>query len=64
MKLLTVSWNCKYKIEFYCVKYKKYTKNINAKVSNASNGKTMILSKCAKWGSKKSRIYYLIKKIY
>ena len=30
-------------------------KNINPKVSNTSNGKTMILSKCAICGSKKSR---------
>ena len=34
---------------------KKYTKNVNSKVSNASNGKIMILSKCATCGSKKSR---------
>ena len=30
-------------------------KNINPKVSNTSNGKTMILSKCATCGSKKPR---------
>ena len=34
---------------------KKYTKNVNSKVSNDSNGKIMILSKCATCGSKKSR---------
>ena len=34
---------------------KKYTKNVNSKVSNASNGKIMILSKCATCGSKKSK---------
>ena len=34
---------------------KKYTKNVNSKVSNASNGKIMILSKCATCGSKKPR---------
>ena len=34
---------------------KKYTKNINPRVSNTSNGKTMILSKCATWSSKKPR---------
>ena len=33
----------------------KYTKNINPRVSNTSNGKTIILSKCATCGSKKSR---------
>ena len=39
----------------YCLKCKKDTENINPRVSNTSNGKTMILSKCAIWGSKKSR---------
>ena len=52
--LITVS-NRKYKMESYCVRCKKYTKNINPRVLNTSNGKTMILSKCAKCGSKKSR---------
>ena len=42
-------------MESYCVRCKKYTKNINPRVLNTSNGKTMILSKCAKCGSKKSR---------
>ena len=39
----------------FCVKYKKDTENINRRVSNTSNGRTMILSKCAISGSKKSR---------
>ena len=39
----------------YCLKCKKDTENINPRVSNTSNGKTMLLSKCAKCGSKKSR---------
>ena len=39
----------------YCLKCKKDTKNINPRVSNTSNGKTMLLPKCAKCGSKKSR---------
>ena len=39
----------------YCLKWRKDTKNINPRVSNTSNGKTMILSKCAICGSKKSR---------
>ena len=39
----------------YCVKCKKYTKSIDLRVSGTSNGKAMILSKCAKCGSKKSR---------
>ena len=42
-------------MESYCVRCKKYTKKINPRVLNTSNGKTMILSKCAKCGSKKSR---------
>ena len=33
----------------------KDTENINPRVSNTSNGRTMILSKCAICGSKKSR---------
>ena len=39
----------------YCLKCKKDTENINPKVSNTSNDKTMILSKCAICGSKKLR---------
>ena len=42
-------------MESYCLKCKKYTKNINPQVSSTSNGKLMILSKCAICGSKKSR---------
>ena len=34
---------------------KKDTENINSRVSKTSNNRTMILSKCAKCGSKKSR---------
>ena len=45
----------KYKMESYWLKCKKYTKNINPQVSSTSNGKLMILSKCAICGSKKSR---------
>ena len=39
----------------YCLKCRKDTENINPRVSNTSNGKTMLLSKCAKCGSKKSK---------
>ena len=42
-------------METYCLKCKKNTKNINPKISISSNGKAMILSKCAICGSKKSR---------
>ena len=41
-------------MESYCLKCKKYTKKINPQVSSKSNGKLMILSKCAICGSKKS----------
>ena len=42
-------------MELYCLKCKKYTKNINPQVFSTSNGKMMILSKCAVCGSKKSK---------
>ena len=42
-------------MESCCLKCKKYTKNINPQVSSTSNGKIMILSKCAICGSKKSK---------
>ena len=38
----------------YCLKCKKNSESINPKVSKTNNGKTMILSKCAICGSKKS----------
>ena len=43
-----------YKMESYCLKCKKHTKNINLQVSSTSNGRVMI-SKCAICGSKKSK---------
>ena len=39
----------------YCLRCKKNTESINPKVSKTTNGKTMILSKCAICGSKKSK---------
>ena len=39
----------------YCVKCIKDTENINPRISKTSNNRTMILSKCAICGSKKSR---------
>ena len=42
-------------MESYCLKCKKYTKNINSQVFSTDNGKMMILSKCAICGRKKSR---------
>ena len=45
----------KYKMESYCLKCKKHTENINPQVFSTSNGKFMILSKCATCGSRKSK---------
>ena len=42
-------------MESYCLKCRKNTENIDPKVSASSNGRVMILSKCAMCGSKKSR---------
>ena len=39
----------------YCLKCKKDTENIDPTISSTSNGKAMILSKCAISSSKKSR---------
>ena len=39
----------------YSLKCRKDTENINPEVSSSSNGRVMILSKCAVCGSKKSR---------
>ena len=38
----------------YCLKRRKNTENINTRVSNISNGRKTILSKCAMCGRKKS----------
>ena len=42
-------------MESYCLKCKKHTENIDPKGSASSNGRLIILSKCAICGSKKSR---------
>ena len=39
----------------YCLKCKKDTEHINPSVLSTSNGRTMILTKCAICDSKKSR---------
>ena len=39
----------------YCLKYRKNTESINPRVSRTNNTKTVILSKSATCGSKKSR---------
>ena len=55
MKLLTTVQNHKYKMKSYSLKCKIDTENINPRVSNTRNGKRVLLSKCARCGSKKSR---------
>ena len=42
-------------MDSYCLKCRKYTKNINPQVSSTSNGKTMMLSKCVVFNSKKCK---------
>ena len=39
----------------YCLKCRKDTEIINPRVSNTSKGRTMVLSKCAIRGRKRSR---------
>ena len=43
----------------YCLKCKKNTESINPKVSKTTNGKWMILSKCAICVSKNQNLYVL-----
>ena len=45
----------KFKLKSYCLKCRKNTENINSRVSNTNNGKTMMLSKGVVCGRKKSR---------
>ena len=42
-------------MESYCLKCRKNTENIIPKVSKTSTGRTMVVSKCAICGRKKSR---------
>ena len=42
-------------MKLYCLKCRKGNENINPKVSKTSNGRTMLLSKCALCNEKKSR---------
>ena len=58
MKLLIKVWNLKYKtMSSYCLKCRKNIDSIDPRVSKTNNGKTMIWSKCAICGSKKSRFF-------
>ena len=45
----------------YCLKCRKDTENIDPEISGSSNGRVMILSKCAISNSKKSRSKRIIK---
>ena len=56
LKLLLTVWNCKYKMKFSCLKCRKDTENINPRVLDTSNGKAIVLSKCAVCSNKKSRL--------
>ena len=42
-------------MESFHLKCRKYTKNISPQLSSTSNGKTMILPKCAMCNSKKPK---------
>ena len=42
----------------YSLRCRKNTENINSRVSNKSNGRTMLLLKCAVCGSKNSQKLY------
>ena len=39
----------------YCLKCKKDTESINSRVFKTKNGRSLLLSTCAVWGSKNSR---------
>ena len=43
------------KMKSYGLKCRKNTENISPRVSKTSNSRTMVLTKCAIWDSKKSR---------
>ena len=45
------------KMKSYCLNCRKDTENINPRVSKTSNDRTMVLSKCAICGLKKSRFF-------
>ena len=51
-------------MESYCLKCRKYTKNINPQVSSTSNGKLMILSKCVIYNGNKSKFINKQKYLY
>ena len=42
-------------MEAYCLRCRKYTKNIKPQTSSTSNGKTMTISKCTVCNSRKCK---------
>ena len=52
---MTLDVSQRIRMKSHCLKCRKNTENINPKVSKTSNGRTMVLSKCAICDSKKSR---------
>ena len=44
-----------YKMDTYCLKCRKYTKNVKPQVSSTNNGRTMMVSKCAVCISRKCK---------
>ena len=50
------------KMKSYCLNCRKGTENIDPRVSKTSNGRTILLSKCAICGSKKNQDLLKIKK--
>ena len=42
-------------METYCLKCRKYTKNIKSQISSTNNGRTMMISKCVVCNSKKCK---------
>ena len=44
-------------MESHCLKCKKNSENIDPEISSSSNGRAMILLKCAIFGCKKIKIY-------
>ena len=52
---MTLVANATYKMESYCLKCKKNTRNIDSKILSSTIGRAMMLSKCTICSSKKSR---------
>ena len=55
-RFLKKNLNYKTNMLTYCLKCNENTKNIDSKMLETKNGRLMLSSKCAVYGSKKSRI--------